>query len=99
MVNLGDDSEPADPKYKPDGGYIPRILYFHPDGSFLPSITNADGNPKYKYYHFSTESVADSMEQVDTDVCREKEETSQYCIFQVLELAETWDSPEVKDEL
>ena len=24
MVNLGDDEEPSDPKYKPDGGYIPR---------------------------------------------------------------------------
>ena len=83
MVNLGDDSEPADPKYKPDGGYIPRILYFHPDGSFLPSITNADGNPKYKYYHFSTESVADSMEQVDTAkrVFHKKPPVLKFCYF------------------
>eukprot|EP00092_Neocalanus_flemingeri_P003456 GFUD01003705.1.p1 GENE.GFUD01003705.1~~GFUD01003705.1.p1 ORF type:complete len:163 (-),score=35.51 GFUD01003705.1:270-758(-) len=64
MVNLGDENEPSDPLYKPDGGYIPRILFFHPDGSFLPSMINKDGNPKYKYYHFSTESVAASMEEV-----------------------------------
>jgi len=24
MVNLGDDDEPSDPLFKPDGGYIPR---------------------------------------------------------------------------
>ena len=24
MINLGDDQEPNDEKFKPDGGYIPR---------------------------------------------------------------------------
>ena len=24
MINLGDDKEPAEEKFKPDGGYIPR---------------------------------------------------------------------------
>merc|ERR1719347_1003521 len=80
MVNLGDADEPSDPKYKPDGGYIPRILFFHPDGSFLPSVKNIDGSPKYLYYHYSTNSVVDSMDQV-------------------LELAESWDSNNDKDEL
>ena len=65
MVNLGDDQEPSDPKYKPDGGYIPRILFFQPDGSFLPEITNTDGNPKYKYYHYDPQSVLESMDQVN----------------------------------
>ena len=24
MINLGDDNEPTEEKFKPDGGYIPR---------------------------------------------------------------------------
>ena len=24
MINLGDDKEPTEEKFKPDGGYIPR---------------------------------------------------------------------------
>ena len=26
MINLGDDMEPSDAKFKPDGGYIPRFI-------------------------------------------------------------------------
>jgi protein-disulfide reductase (glutathione) len=64
MMNVGDDDEPAEERYKPDGGYIPRILFFKPDGTFLSDIINTDGNPKFKYYHYSAHSVADSMEDV-----------------------------------
>merc|ERR1712034_236286 len=64
MVNLGDQNEPSEAIYKPDGGYIPRILFFKPDGSFLPEVVNAEGNPKYKYYHFHPSSVADVMDDV-----------------------------------
>merc|ERR1712150_300007 len=47
-----------------DGEYIPRILFFKPDGTFLKDIVNTDGNPKFKYYHYSAHSVADCMEDV-----------------------------------
>ena len=95
MVNLGDDEEPSDPKYKPDGGYIPRILFFHPDGSFLPEITNTDGNPKYKYYHYDPQSVLESMDQVN--ILQEKLSII-FVFLQVIELSETWED-KVKDEL
>jgi len=64
MINLGDDKEPAEEKFKPDGGYIPRIFFLHPDGSLLTDIINKEGNPKFKYYYYSTESVLDSMDEV-----------------------------------
>ena len=41
-----------------------RIFFLHPDGSLLTDVTNKEGNPKFKYYYFSTESLLDSMEEV-----------------------------------
>ena len=41
-----------------------RILFLHPEGNLLKDITNKEGNPKFKYYYFSTESIMDSMEEV-----------------------------------
>ena len=41
-----------------------RIFFLHPEGSLLKDITNKEGNPKFKYYYYSTESLLDSMEQV-----------------------------------
>ena len=64
MINLGDDREPTSAKFKPDGGYIPRIFFLQPDGSLLTDVINEKGNPKYKYFYHSTESVLASMEKV-----------------------------------
>jgi protein-disulfide reductase (glutathione) len=62
MVNLEDDEEPGEEAFKPDGSYIPRILFMH-KGVVDASIINAGGNPKYKYYYSSVEQVLDSMKQ------------------------------------
>jgi len=64
MLNLGDDKEPSNELFKPDGAYIPRILFLHPDGSLLRDVINKDGNPKFKYFYASTDDVFDSMEDV-----------------------------------
>lgn len=39
MINLMDDEEPKDPNFTPDGGYIPRILFFSPDGTLQENCT------------------------------------------------------------
>jgi len=64
MVNLGDNDEPKEAKFKPDGGYIPRIFFLHPDGTLLKDIINEAGNEKYKYYHFSPDTILTAMEKV-----------------------------------
>jgi len=43
-----DDDEPAEDIYKPDGGYIPRVLFINPDGSVMDDVINEGGNAKYK---------------------------------------------------
>ena len=44
--------------------YLLRIFFLHPDGSLLSDVINKDGNSKFKYYYFSTDSILDSMEDV-----------------------------------
>ncbi|KAK7501043.1 hypothetical protein BaRGS_00007528 [Batillaria attramentaria] len=63
MVNVEDNEEPSEEKYRPDGGYIPRILFFGPDGKLLDEY-NKNGNAKYKYFYGNAESVVDSMKNV-----------------------------------
>lgn len=65
FVNVVDDEEPQEDKYKPDGGYIPRILFLDGrTGAVMDDVVNAAGNPKYKYYYTDGESVAASMATV-----------------------------------
>ena len=44
-----------------------RIFFLHPEGDLLKDITNKEGNPKFKYYYYSTGSILDSMEEVLLD--------------------------------
>jgi len=61
MVNLEDDEEPAEEKFKPDGAYIPRILFLDPGSGDVMPITNEQGNPSYKYYYASEDQILASM--------------------------------------
>ncbi|XP_066964576.1 thioredoxin domain-containing protein 12-like isoform X2 [Macrobrachium rosenbergii] len=61
MVNTLDNDEPDDEKYKPDGGYIPRILFLGSDGEVREEIYNEGGNPQYKFYYYDEGSVIKAM--------------------------------------
>ena len=37
--------------------FLFRIFFLHPDGSLLSDVINKDGNSKFKYYYFSTDSI------------------------------------------
>merc|ERR1719420_2478700 len=62
MVNLEDDEEPEDAAFKPDGGYIPRILFMDSQGEVHAEIEAPNGNPKYKYYYSNEQQVLDAMD-------------------------------------
>jgi len=62
LVNLVDDEHPSDPKFSPDGGYIPRIFFGKSDGSVDHSINNAHANPTYKYYYSNGDTIAAAMQ-------------------------------------
>jgi protein-disulfide reductase (glutathione) len=64
MVNTMDDDEPEGEIYQPDGGYIPRLLFFDPSGDLLKDIINESGNPKYKYYYSDADAITRSMKTV-----------------------------------
>ena len=49
FVNVVDDEEPQEDRFKPDGGYIPRVLFIDGrSGQVMDDVVNAGGNPKYK---------------------------------------------------
>lgn len=74
MVNLQDNEEPAGDQFKPDGGYIPRILFAGPSGRVDPSVINSAGNPKYKYFYSDADSIVASMKSALASLAPAKDE-------------------------
>jgi len=61
MINTLDDQEPNDAMYRPDGGYIPRILFIDPaTGKVDPEIVNP-GRDSYKYYYPDPNGIVKAM--------------------------------------
>jgi len=65
MINAGDDDEPSDSQFSPDGGYIPRILFVDAHGKVDNSIYNKRGSEKYKYYYSSPDELLESMREAN----------------------------------
>ena len=65
MVNAVDDEEPFEEEYRPDGKYIPRLLFLDKNGDLLPDIKNKKAEYKnYSYYYSSPADILNSMKDV-----------------------------------
>ncbi|GLH07042.1 Thioredoxin domain-containing protein 12 [Gryllus bimaculatus] len=65
MVNAGEREPPAkDPKFSPDGDYVPRILFLSPTGELRLEFYNEAGDPAYKYFYSDTWSILATMNKV-----------------------------------
>lgn len=58
----------AEAEFKPDGGYIPRILFLTPQGEVMSEVVHAGGNPKYKYYYAEPRSIVTAMADAKAQV-------------------------------
>ena len=61
MVQSSDEKELTEDKFSPDGGYVPRILFFDPEGEHLKDIVQRED--KYKYFHHDPSSVVTAMKE------------------------------------
>lgn len=62
MVNLDQDQSPEALRHGPDGQYIPRILFFDPQGRLDPELQNP-GRGKYKYFYTPQDDLVAIMQQ------------------------------------
>lgn len=62
MVNIDQDDDERVMKYGPDGTYIPRVMFFDPNGELDPSIDN-ERSPKFKYFYTSSLDLVKSMHE------------------------------------
>jgi protein-disulfide reductase (glutathione) len=63
MINCENEEEPQTSDFKPDGGYIPRIIFMNPDGKVLNHICNQTDS-RHKYYYPHPTPIVDSMKKV-----------------------------------
>ena len=78
MVQSADESEYTQDTFSPDGGYVPRILFFRVPAEgepvFLEQITQRED--QYKYFHYDAPSIVKSMGEA-VDAVKNAEETKE----------------------
>ncbi|XP_032665776.1 thioredoxin domain-containing protein 12-like [Odontomachus brunneus] len=59
----GEMSPIYEARFQPDGNYVPRILFFTPDGEFMEDIYNRhlQADNKCKYFYSNATQIIDSM--------------------------------------
>ncbi|MCA9691394.1 MAG: thioredoxin family protein [Myxococcales bacterium] len=60
MVNVDQDAEPAVERHGPDGTYIPRVLFFRPDGTLDPDLQNP-GRSRFRYFYMPQDDLVGAM--------------------------------------
>ncbi|XP_015593785.1 thioredoxin domain-containing protein 12-like [Cephus cinctus] len=65
MVNVENSTEKLgrDEKFQPDGKYVPRILFYRPEGDLIREAYNRHpkNDPKYRYFYSNSSQVAETM--------------------------------------
>ncbi len=62
MVNVDQDQTPEALRHGPDGQYIPRVLFFDPQGRLDADLSNP-GRKKYKYFYTPQDDLVGMMKQ------------------------------------
>lgn len=65
MVNTADDDEPYEEEYRPDGKYVPRLLFLDKNGDPLLEFKNKKAEYKnYAYYYSSPADILVSFDRI-----------------------------------
>ena len=63
MVNLEDEENPREEEYKPDGSYIPRILFTDKEGKVDGRIFNKARAAKHRHFYTTEVEIVGAMEK------------------------------------
>ena len=74
MVNIMDEKEADMDKHTPDGGYIPRVIFYDPvTGEPDHSVYNKRGSPSYKYFYQNDKELLNGMKEAKKILTKAKE--------------------------
>jgi protein-disulfide reductase (glutathione) len=63
MIDGGNDKEPKEAAFHPDGSYYPRVFFLKKNGQMDPTQVNA-GASQYRYFPQTGEALVNAMKTV-----------------------------------